>query len=495
MKKLLLALAIAAIAAGYYLYDKLTGYREVEFCIAVTNDIGRVPGLLPRAVTAIKEASRSCGGDIVIIDNGGLFAMTAADRIARREASLELPEAHFLAAGGYRFINLSPDVFLLGPQTVRRFLRSSGAAVLTDNLHGIGGGKRLEQNGLSLALYGLTAAPEAPLMPPALFDGMTFDNPFAGGSRPHDGEPADFSVLTLRADLADLSTRFGVEPSDVLLSLHTRFPHLSLVVMNDRFPAALVPDTAGGTRFIALDRKGAALSLTRVRMIKHDTGMRGVVVSLDTYPLALDKVAPDAPTRDVAAAFDRALNRAKERVIGTPWFTLELAASRKGDTVAARFLHETLLAAAAAAGKSAELSIALTPVSSYRHEPGTALTLGGIDALVPVDRHPVLATLSGSRLADLLQGAWERYPDMAASLFPLYYTVQPDGVFRFADGRFDPDRDYTVVMDGRIADLLAGGDEGGTLLRQVLPSTLGELFARGIPSKLSYQFSPLWKSE
>ncbi len=493
MKKILLIVVLAAVGAAYYFYDKVTGYREVEFCIAVTNDLGRGAGTLPRAVTVLKEAARSCDGDIIIIDNGGLFSSGTADRIARSEGALNIPEAQFLAAAGYRFVNLSPDVFLLGPQAVRRLLQTSGASVLTDNLRGIGGGKRVAIEGLTVALYGLAASSEAPFMPKALFDGMTFDNPFIGGIRPREETPADFSVLTLRADLADLSARFGVEPSDVLLSLHTQFPHLSLVVMNDRFPAALVPDTAGGTRFIALDRKGAALSLTRVRMIKHDTGMRGVVVSLDTYPLSLEKVAPDAPMRDIADAFDTALKRAKERVIGTPWFGIEFAASRTGDTVASRFLHETLLAAAA--GQAPELSIALTPVSNYRHEPGAAMTLGELDALVPVDRHPVLAALTGARLADLLQSAWERYPDSAVSLFPFYYTVQKDGVFRFGDGRFDPDRTYLVVVDGRVADLLAGGVEGETMLKGILPETLGARLSRGVPVKLTYPFAPLWKSE
>jgi len=495
VKKILFIVMLALVGAGYYFYDKVTGYREVEFCVAVTSDLGRGNDVLPRAVTALRDVSRSCAGRMIVIDNGGLFAVGAAERIVRAEDAAAGPEARFLAAAGYHFVNLSPDVFQLGAQAVRRFLQGSGTQPLTDNLRVVGGGKRKEVEGIQIAAYGLSAASEAALMPKILFDGMTFDNPFTGGARPHDELPADFSVLTLRADIGDLAARFGIEPADILLSLHTQFPHLSLVVMNDRFPDSLVTEATGGTHFVALERGNPALAVIRVRMIKHDAETRGVIVSIDTIKLSLEKIVPDPQLRDITRQYAETMKRAKERIIGTPWYGIDLSGSRSGDTPAARLLHETLLAAAVEAGYAPELSVALTPMSPYRHEAGAAMTLGELDALVPYDRHPVVATISGSRLADLLQSAWEKYPAAAASLFPLYYRVQSDGVFRFADGRFDPDRTYLTVLDGRIADLLVGGVEGETTVKAILPETLATRLARGVPAKLSYQYTPLWKSE
>jgi len=495
MKKVLIGILFIVVTVFVYLYNLAKGYRETTFCIIVTSDLGKWYDLMPRAATAIAEALQSCEGRAVVIDNGGLLSFSTSEAVVRASMGSDAPESRYLAAVGYQFLNVTPDLFWLGAAAFKKFLHDAGVSVITQNLHGEGG-KRMVIGEVSLAVYGLVVAESPSFMPASLFEEVSYLDPFEGGGAAREEAPADFNILVISADNGMLSGRRHAEPADILFAIHTHFPHLALVVSNDPFPPSLVAESGGSTLFASLNPSRPELFFAKTRMIRHRDDTRAIIVSLDTTRVAFDAVPPDPSLSDLFASFQRGVREQTSLPAGVPWYPLDLRVSRRGDTPAGRLLHETLISIASRAGVRADMSAAFIPQRPFVHEAGTAFPLSSLDLFVPEDCYPLVVTMSGERLIDFLEKAWGHYPDAAVSLFPLSYTVSGEGRVSVRDSRFSLEKSYVLVVDGQIREMLfSGEEEAHTTPVTVLSERPGEYLARHFPSRLAHIFAPLWMSE
>lgn len=496
MKKLLFVLLLLIAGTAFYLYDRTAGYREARLCLVVTSDLGTGDRTqnMARALTAIREASRSCEGRTVVVDAGGLIGGDTAEWIVRSDPGLALPEAAFLAAAGYRSVNLSPDYFRLGAWRVVQMMQQSGVSAMTVNITG-GAPQRIETDGISLILFGLSLSHDITTMPPGIFEGMTFHQPF-GSSPPALKEiSGDLAALLLHSDRSSYADRQGAEPTDLLSSIHAQFPFLRLIFSDIPFPSLLSSDRSIGPRLISSSPGRPTLSVTDIRIIKHDERSTGIIADINTHPIDIGRTPPDPQMLAILSSFREKVSAAAGQTAGTTLTGIDLSRSRIGDNSTVRLFHETLLAIAADAGHRPDISIALCPVADFSKRPGSTVTLADIARMVPRDRFPVLVKISGSRLDDLLSAAAEVYPREGASIFPLTYRIGGDGALLFTDRRFSPDHRYLAVVDGRIADLLLNTEDEEVSFETVLPETLATRFARAFPSRLSSPFAPLWKRE
>lgn len=496
MKKLLVVLVFVFAGAAFYLHDRTAGYREVRLCLVVSSDLGAGDRTetMARAVTAIRDISRSCDGEVLVIDAGGLIGGDTAEWLVRADPALPLPESAFLAAAGYRFVNLSPDYFRLGAWRVLQMMQQSGVSAMTVNVTG-GAPQRLEADGVSLVLYGLSLSSDIATMPPGIFEGMTFHLPFSSAPPAFGERSGDIAILLLHSDSASPMDRPGTEPVDILSSIHAQFPFLRLIFSDIPFPSSLSSNGENGPRLIPLTPGNPTLSVTDIRIIKHDERSMGIVADITTRAIDIGRTPPDPQMLAVLSSFREKVATATDRTVGTTLTGIDLTRSRSGDNSTLRLFHETLLAIAGDAGHRPDISIALCPVNDTVKRPGAQITIADVAGMVPRDRFPVLIKLSGARLDDLLAAATEAYPSDTVALFPFSYRTGSDGSLIFTDRRFSPDRRYLAVVDGRIADLLLGAEDEDVSFEAVLPETLASRLARAFPSRLSAPFAPLWKRE
>ncbi|GEM_PF-1622672 len=496
MKKLLVVLLVLIAGAAFYLYDRTAGYREVRLCLVVSSDLGAGDRTqtMARAVTAIRDLSRSCDGQTIVVDAGGLIGGDTAEWIVRTDPALPLPEAAFLTAAGYRSLNLSPGYFRLGAWRVLQLLQQSGVSAMTVNVTG-GTPQRLEVDGVSLTLYGLSLSPDIAALPTGIFEGMTFQQPFSSSPFASGEQAGDLAILLLHSDSVSFAGASRMESADLLSSIHTQFPFLRLIFSDIPFPSRLSSDRSEGPRLISFTPGKPSLSVTDIRIIKHDGRSRGIIAGMNTRSIDIARTPPDPQMRAVLSSFGEKVAAAAGQVVGTTLTGIDLARSRSGDNSTLRLFHETLLAIAADAGHRADISIAIHPFSDMTRRPGAKIALSDVASMVPQDRFPVLIRISGARLDDLLATATEAYPSDTVALFPFSYRIGSDGSFLFTDRRFSPDRRYIAVMDGRIADLLLGAEDEEVSFESALPETLASRLTRAFPSHLSAPFAPLWKRE
>ncbi len=486
---------LTALGLCFYFYRLAAAYRETTFCLIVTSDLGTHSALMPQAATVVASAARSCEGPVVIADNGGLFLFDTSEALVRASGNLVVPEARYLAVAGYRFLNVTPDLFRLGTPTLRRLIHEAGVEVITANMEG-GGSKMALLGDMLVGIHGLTVSDAAHLMPAALFEEMRFRDPFEEETRNPPSQPADINVVLLNADPLAFSGKQGIDPSDVLSAIHSRFPHAAVVVTNSAFPPKLLSEAGGSTFFAYLDRHQPTFFFAEVKMIRHRNDKRAVVSSIKPAFLSFDTASPNATLRDIFLSFREEIGRRSAEVVGVPWFELDLTSSRKSDSPTHRFFHETLLAIAGEAGVEPEVSVAAVPQATFRHPPGAPVTVSDMRTLFPDDRFPFVVTVSGERLVELMQKAMEQSPDAAPSLFPFTYVVSRESI-RVSDQRFSPERRYVAVFDGRFGDLLPliGEAEGSVFPVKVLPDRPASFLMRRFPAKLSRIFSPLWRME
>ncbi len=491
MKKFLFLCIVAAVAALFVYYYRLAGeFFEAEICIAYTSDIAGRIEVLPRIMTAVRQLKKECGGEVLLIDNGGTFSGAASELYLLRHSGEENPFSRLFNLAGYTFINISPDEFDYGQKMLRRHIALSGAQVITRNMTVLGASRMTEMRGITIGVHGLVSSADIDYRPQSLSDGVSIIDPFHMPPESRQMQRVDLNILALHADLKELFARHSIGEADFMQHLLNVFPFPNLILFGkDGMFSTSMPSSA--IKPIYALSKGDGLGWAKLKIRKQRNGGSLIIVDTRTGVMLYKDMIDDQAVKQEFGTMMSAVSAAAGEPAATLGFSLQYDQFMTSETPVDRIMHAVLRDAVKNAGRHADYSLMLVSDPFMSKNRGETITAGDIQTMRPQNDYPVLVRMRAGDMVRFAETLFDKKPHSRPSIYPLRYTVSKEKAITVTEPRFDPLLQVSVIIPGSDLGYLAAAEDIDMSVEIVLPETIKYILMRNFPSSI-YQPGALW---